>query len=148
VGYIKFIRVVVHHAIHYLAASLFIHHRSSSLLSDIGANSYYFRSPTLSIFLFSAVDGLSAAASVVGIVTIVAQITASIKQLHDFWFAVKDAPVSLQLLFCDLQFMCGLLDAIKTSLNDGLVVSGNEVPLKGLLGRCQETPPRQILGNL
>ena len=55
-------------------------------------------------------DGVSAAASVVGLV---GQLIQSIKALHDFWSSVRDIPTRLQWLSKDLHFLQQTLEQIE-----------------------------------
>ena len=57
-------------------------------------------------------DGLSAAASGIAVVSIAIQLAESMKKAHDFWSSVKDAPEDIQLLSIDLKLWSSLFAQI------------------------------------
>ena len=58
-------------------------------------------------------DVVSAAASIVSLVTITGQLIQSTKALHKFWSSVKDIPTHLQWLTEDLKFIQETLEHIQ-----------------------------------
>lgn len=57
-------------------------------------------------------DGLSAAASGITVVSLAIQLAESVKKLHDFWESVKDAPKHFCAIQTDLQLLSTILEKI------------------------------------
>ena len=54
-------------------------------------------------------DGLSAAASGIAVVSIAVQLAESFKKLHDFWKSIKEAPEDIRALSVDLEILSNVL---------------------------------------
>lgn len=54
-------------------------------------------------------DGLSGAASGMAVVSLALQLVGSIKQLHDFWDSVKEAPDDVHTITVDLSLLSSVL---------------------------------------
>lgn len=57
-------------------------------------------------------EGLAAAASVVGVASLALQLADSVKKLHDFWDSVKKAPEDVRSITSDLQLLSSVLSNI------------------------------------
>lgn len=57
-------------------------------------------------------DGLSAAASGIAVVSLAIQLAESVKKLHDFWESVKDAPKHFCAIQTDLRLLFTILEKI------------------------------------
>ena len=57
-------------------------------------------------------EGLAAAASVVGVASLALQLAGSVKKLHDFWDSVKEAPEDVRSITSDLQLLSSVLSDI------------------------------------
>jgi hypothetical protein len=57
-------------------------------------------------------DGLSAAASGIAVVSLAIQLAESVKKLHDFWESVKDAPKHFCAIQTDLRLLSTILEKI------------------------------------
>ena len=62
-------------------------------------------------------DGLSAAASGIAVVSIAIQLAESVKKLHDFWSSVKDAPDEVRAFRKDLGLLSTILSKIEREEN-------------------------------
>jgi len=58
-------------------------------------------------------EALGAAASVVGLATVLTQLMKAVIQFQDFWSDVKDIPLEHQWLFTDLEIIRQVLEAIE-----------------------------------
>lgn len=57
-------------------------------------------------------DGLSGAASVIGVVSLAVQLTESAKRLYDFWQSVQGAPENIKAISHDLKLLSTVLTKI------------------------------------
>ena len=77
-------------------------------------------------------DGLSAAASGMAVVSLAFQLCESIKQLHDFWDSVKEASDDIQAIKEDL----GLLSGVLAEMANEVQHSGPDQTLTRALKTC------------
>ena len=54
-------------------------------------------------------DGLSAAASGMAVVSLAVQMAESFKKAHDFWSSIKDAPEDIRIISQDLRLLSSIL---------------------------------------
>ena len=80
-------------------------------------------------------EALGAAASVVSLATILAQLINGVTQLRGFWTSVKDVPKSLTWLSTDLEILHDILQSIESS-SVQLSQTGDTSPLSGILQKC------------
>ena len=80
-------------------------------------------------------EALGAAASVVSLATILAQLIDGVTQLHGFWTSVKEVPKSLTWLSTDLEILHDILQSIESS-SVQLSQTGDTSPLSGILQKC------------
>lgn len=60
-------------------------------------------------------EGLGAAASALAVVSVSDQIAERVKQLHDFWSAVVEAPQNIRAISTDLGLLSNILEQISNS---------------------------------
>ena len=77
-------------------------------------------------------DGLSATASGMAVISLAFQLGESIKQLHDFWDSVKEAPDDIQTIKEDL----GLLSSVLAEMSNEVQHSGPDQTLTRALKAC------------
>ena len=78
-------------------------------------------------------DGLSGAAGCMAVVSLALQLCGSIKQLHDFWNSVKEAPDEIHAINTDL----GLLSDVLAEMAAEEQHSGLDQTLKRALEICR-----------
>lgn len=79
-------------------------------------------------------DGLSAAASGMAVVSLALQLGESIKQLYDFWGSVKDAPEDIRAITTDL----GLLSSVLAEMASEEQHSGPDPTLTAVQQACRD----------
>lgn len=79
-------------------------------------------------------DGLSAAASAMAVVSLAFQLGDSIKQLHDFWDSVKEAPDDIHAIQEDL----GLLSSVLAEMANEMQHSGPDQTITRALKACSD----------
>ena len=57
-------------------------------------------------------EGLSASASAIAVVSIAIQLADSVNKLRDFWSAIEEAPQEVQAISADLELLSGVLAQI------------------------------------
>lgn len=77
-------------------------------------------------------DGLSAAASGMAVISLAFQLGESIKQLHDFWDSVKEAPGEIHAIKEEL----GLLSSVLAEMANEAQHSGPDQTLESVLNTC------------
>ena len=69
--------------------------------------------------LLSSMDGLSAAASLIGVASITVQLADSIKKLYEFWSSITDAPEDVQNVAVELALLTSVLSDIASEARYG-----------------------------